>query len=260
MSSTSSATSSTTKLTSKDAEYCAYYCEENVVRLIQTILVKSNEFDERFASLNQQLYAVFISNENESVPFWNMRNATSSRDPLVYDYHVIAVCVDKRDRTANVLDLDNAVGLQTKWDQYRNDVLRSDTQLPARMRRKYRVVPAKTLLETFSSDRSHMIDSKTGKWKATPPTWPPIQAKPNANNLFSEFVNMNSTDIGTVMNEKEFQQFMNSLKKSITTSSSPSSTSTSKTSTSSSTSTTSTTTSSSTQSTTTISTIENETK
>lgn len=40
----------------------------------------------------------------------------------------------------------------------------------------FRVIPAEEFLQTFASDRSHML-TPDGHWMAPPPTYPPIKTK-----------------------------------------------------------------------------------
>jgi hypothetical protein len=45
------------------------------------------------------------------------------------------------------------------------------------IKRAFRVVPAKYYLENFASDRSHMIDAKTGTYLSPPPNYQCIESK-----------------------------------------------------------------------------------
>ena len=42
--------------------------------------------------------------------------------------------------------------------------------------RMFRVIPANVFLDTFASDRSHMLDAE-GKWLKPPPSYPCIQTE-----------------------------------------------------------------------------------
>jgi protein N-terminal glutamine amidohydrolase len=164
----------------EDMMYTSCYCEENIYHLCAT--------DKDFS-------AVFVSNPNKSVPFWNQR---SSKDVVVWDYHVIAV------KRGLVYDLDTKLAFPTTWKDYSTNSLRIDNTLPTQFQRYYRIVPGDVYLQNLSSDRSHMI--KDGKYQATPPVWPPIKMMPD-NNL-SLFIEMNFNLLGTVMTEAEFIEWM----------------------------------------------------
>lgn len=74
--------------------------------------------------------------------------------------------------------------------------------------RCFRLVAPHELFATFSSDRSHMI--RGGKYLQPPPEWPAIQLEGIANNLFPEFVEMQNTRIGRVLDEADFLAFAKS--------------------------------------------------
>jgi hypothetical protein len=184
-------------------EYCAYYCEENIWRALHKLQATDAEL--------RDLHCVFMSNDNETVPFWSMRNATNGGDrPLVYDYHVVGIGVSSG--VAYVIDLDNAHGSLTTFDEYCRAVLQTTRALPPMFRRMYRVVTAEELFATFSSNRSHMLNDD-GTHKAPPPNWACIQvADQPDNNLFDKFVNMHSTEIGRVFDQQQaFETFVQAL-------------------------------------------------
>ena len=80
-----------------------------------------------------------------------------------------------------------------------------DEKLFPRYKHMFRVVGLKEYLSKFHSDRSHMKkedkNSNTGyRWVSPPPNYPPLLL-PNmkeGTNLFSKFVNMEDTEIGTI--------------------------------------------------------------
>lgn len=65
------------------ASYCAYYCEENAIRLALRL---------RDAAHWRDVRLVFISNADRAVPLWRMRCGNVHRDLFVaFDYHVIVL-------------------------------------------------------------------------------------------------------------------------------------------------------------------------
>ncbi|RZF47728.1 hypothetical protein LSTR_LSTR005992 [Laodelphax striatellus] len=58
----------------------------------------------------------------------------------------------------------------------------NDNLLKAACSAKFRVLEAAVYLEKLSSDRSHMIDKRTGQWMKEPPAYPPIISSESPNN------------------------------------------------------------------------------
>lgn len=106
------------------------------------------------------------------------------------DYHVIGI---KRNGTNSlVYDFDTILNFPENFQTY---VKKSFPLFPNMIRkyeRLYRVIPAKYYLEHFASDRSHMIDEKTGEFKADPPKYDCIKNKLSTNNI-EEFIDMSLT-------------------------------------------------------------------
>ena len=82
-----------------------------------------------------------------------------------------------------------------------------------RCQRKFRIIPFKDFVCHFSSDRSHMISPKTGKWLSPPPKYPPIQNNGVSTNL-AEYRNMerdddddDDTNFGRILTISEFFEF-----------------------------------------------------
>lgn len=143
-------------------QYTPNYCEENVYHLLKKLLFESQS--------DAAFHVVFISNEQKSVAIWGQ----SAGDPLnnylvVWDYHVILLGTDKNQ--CLVYDLDSVVGFPVPFGLYQEKGLRSNSILPDRLRRCYRVIRSDKYLHHFSSDRRHMIDSTGSGWLAPPPPY-----------------------------------------------------------------------------------------
>ena len=176
------------------------YCEENAWRVVYRHL-HLNQQTPNSDNFNCNYFVVFVSNAKRCCPYLNQRakpkptstEDISTMDYVCWDYHVIVI----RRRTAE-LSNDTKEGASNN-NNNRTEVLDIDTWLqpyPCQLEEylygsfphvmdgtnntdkqyhpSFRVVPAKQYLKYFYSDRSHMIDTKTGNWLATPPEYQPI--------------------------------------------------------------------------------------
>ncbi len=86
---------------------------------------------------------------------------------------------------------------------------------------RFRLVTSEQFYRNFSSDRSHMIDERSGEWLATPPTYPCIRQQASVPMNLMKYRNMipteedeqhkdlDSAPFGRVMNMKELLSFFN---------------------------------------------------
>ncbi|XP_075931740.1 protein N-terminal glutamine amidohydrolase [Anarhichas minor] len=163
-------------------ENCVYtscYCEENVWKLCEFVRT------ERTALL-EELFVVFISNENRMVPLWKQKSGRGDR-PVIWDYHVVLLQV-RLHSSSLVYDLDTELSFPCSLKLYSDQALRSDRNIKPAYHRKLRVVPADSFLLNFASDRSHMKDSE-GSWRMPPPPYPPIRTTECQMNL-DDFISM----------------------------------------------------------------------
>ncbi|XP_040044367.1 protein N-terminal glutamine amidohydrolase [Gasterosteus aculeatus] len=162
----------------EDCVYTSCYCEENVWKLCE--FVRS----ERTAPL-EELFVVFISNENRKVPLWKQRSGHGEQ-PVIWDYHVVMLQV--RRHSSLVYDLDTELSFPCSLKLYAAQALRSDRTIQPTYHRMLRVIPADSFLLNFASDRSHMKKSD-GSWGMPPPLYPPIQTTECQMNL-EDFISM----------------------------------------------------------------------
>ncbi|XP_044027927.1 protein N-terminal glutamine amidohydrolase [Siniperca chuatsi] len=164
-------------------ESCVYtscYCEENVWKLCEFVRT------ERTAPL-EELFVVFISNENRMVPLWKQKSGHGDQ-PVIWDYHVVLLQVGLQ-LDSLVYDLDSELSFPCSLQLYAAQALRSDRNIKPAYHRKLRVVPADSFLLNFASDRSHMKNSD-GSWRMPPPPYPPIHTAECRMNL-DDFISMN---------------------------------------------------------------------
>ncbi|XP_026205659.1 protein N-terminal glutamine amidohydrolase isoform X2 [Anabas testudineus] len=180
-------------------EHCIYtscYCEENVWKLCDFVRTQGT------APL-EQLFVVFISNENRMVPLWKQKSGRGDQ-PVIWDYHVVLLQVGLQPDSL-IYDLDSVLSFPCSLKLYAAQALRSDLNIRPEYHRKLRVVPADSFLLNFASDRSHMKNSD-GSWRMPPPLYLPIHSAGSRMNL-DDFISMDpAVGWGTVFNLDQFLQ------------------------------------------------------
>lgn len=158
-------------------DYAAFYCEENVWRLLsQDWLPKDDAF------------AVFVSNPDKTCAVWAQRAAPAPGTPAVWDYHVIAVAA------GFVYDLDTTLAFPSPVEAYLQGTFPLGEAVPDQFAPRFRVVPAAEFAARFSSDRSHMLDGDG--YRAPPPPWPAIQPPGERPSNLDAFVDTESEFVG----------------------------------------------------------------
>ncbi|XP_029023299.1 protein N-terminal glutamine amidohydrolase [Betta splendens] len=179
-----------------DCVYTSCYCEENVWKLCDFIR------RERTAPM-EQLFVVFISNENRMVPLWKQKSGHGDQ-PVIWDYHVILLQLGLQ-YDSMIYDLDSLLSFPCSLKLYGAEALRSDHNIRPKYHRKLRVVPANTFLSNFASDRSHM-KNQDGSWRMPPPPYAPIHTTESHMNL-NDFISMDpAVGMGTVFSLTQFLQ------------------------------------------------------
>ena len=175
-----------------DFDYQPYYCEENVWRLCR-----------RAPQGDASLYAVFISNALGAVPLWSQRAAQSAGKPVFWDYHVVAVSRDGGE--ARTWDLDSRLSVPVGFERWWAQTFPLMEALRRELQPRFRLLPAEEFLETFSSDRSHMLDDD-GAWRHPPPPWERIYDAEEGMNL-REFTEMSDERRGSLFDPAAFREY-----------------------------------------------------
>lgn len=76
-----------------------------------------------------ELFAVFISNDNRSVPVWYQKRCSNEETPAVWDYHVIAVHKSKSCSASFVYDLDTQLNFPESFETYAEKAFQLANQL-----------------------------------------------------------------------------------------------------------------------------------
>lgn len=160
--------------------YTPYYCEENVWHLGDQPL---------FADLSRK--AVFISNPRRKCALFYQKSSSSPQVPVIWDYHVVLISYEDK---WQVWDLDTTLDLPTELPAYLDQTFMRG--MNKNFAPFFRVVDFEVFRNNFSSDRSHMRNSR-GEWIAPPPTWPAITIG-SSSNLF-DFIDMEKKSFGEVL-------------------------------------------------------------
>lgn len=158
-----------------------FFCEENVRWLLQ-----DRELPEPGAAL-------FVTNDHHSVAMWGQRAAKA--DPIVWDYHVVALLP----RAGLVLDLDDRARFAWPLAEWLPHAFRGGVE--PQFRPRFRLVLAEEFRRTFSSDRSHMRDAHGVPLQWFPP-WP-APFDPQLGHTLPRFLDLADPIAGVVMGMEE---------------------------------------------------------
>jgi protein N-terminal glutamine amidohydrolase len=145
-------------------DYQAYYCEENIWRLLAR-----SELQARTA------WAVIVSSRSGHFTAHRQRAGRPGDGRVDWDYHVFAT-VEEPDGTRLALDLDSDLPFPCPLAHYL-----AETFPPTHpsLRPSFRVMAAADYLTGLASDRTHMR-LPDGSYLAPPPPWPaPGSGKPD---------------------------------------------------------------------------------
>ncbi|XP_048729630.1 protein N-terminal glutamine amidohydrolase-like [Ostrea edulis] len=178
----------------EESTYTSCYCEENVWCLCDRI---RDKYPDRL----HNCYCVFISNNKRAIPLWRQKASKREDGQVVWDYHVIFLY--QPGPGTLVFDLDTSLTFPCDFERYCEESIKDDKCLKPEYHRMFRVIPAAEFLQTFASDRSHML-TKDGQWMSPPPVYPPIKTEECHNNI-QEFISMEKEDNhGVILNLKQF--------------------------------------------------------
>ena len=190
---------------SEDCVYTGCYCEENVYKFIEKY---SDEFDE--------VYAVFISNPRQQCVIWcQQKSEEPDVRPVCWDYHVVAVA--RKSSETYVFDFDTTLEFPCPLTLYASQSFKPIAsaippgwvQFALLTGHYFRPVKGSDFLETFSSDRSHMIDKSSGHFLSDPPNYDPI-LKPHLGHNLMDFLDFENNSLpGKWLDYNNFLEFFN---------------------------------------------------
>ncbi|KAI8645368.1 N-terminal glutamine amidase-domain-containing protein [Parasitella parasitica] len=136
------------KFNKNTLEYTSCYCEENIYMLCLEITKKKPELLDDFS-------VIFISNNNRSVPLWQQKAGRGDEHVVLWDYHVVLYL--KQDSESLIYDFDSLLPFPSPADFYALETFKPNLLVKDEFKHSFRFIPAKTYLDYFSSDRSHMV-------------------------------------------------------------------------------------------------------
>lgn len=183
-------------------DYQAFYCEENIVRLL---LARAERPEEPW-------WALFIANAAGACPMWSQRAAQPPGAAVVWDYHVVAA--QGPVPGAQIWDLDSTLGCPVPFERWFAATFPPLASLlhglppmpdyPTRLHPRFRLVPREELLSTFGSDRGHMREVTTGAWLQPPPPWEPLLLNSGQETNLVRFLDMSDVGfVGEVLDARE---------------------------------------------------------
>eukprot|EP01112_Ceratiomyxa_fruticulosa_P011418 TRINITY_DN3095_c0_g3_i1.p1 TRINITY_DN3095_c0_g3~~TRINITY_DN3095_c0_g3_i1.p1 ORF type:complete len:222 (-),score=51.73 TRINITY_DN3095_c0_g3_i1:63-665(-) len=180
--------------------YTRCYCEENVYKLCEDLSVGDEEKKDKY-------FVVFVSNKNKKVPLWG-HSAEGKDKVIVWDYHVFLIEKGESQHETKVYDHDaRYLPCPCAFIDHFEECFRPEISLKEEFLHSFRILKGYEFLNSFSSDRSHMINKVKGGYLMPPPSYPPIQIQGVATNLES-FLEMdeskNSVVPGVSVKVKEY--------------------------------------------------------
>ena len=146
-------------MSSRDFRYTPFYCEENIWHLAQ-----------EKCFLGREALVCIISGEGDYRRLLFQSQAEEFESPVFWDYHVLLLVCNGG---WQVWDLDTTLGLPTPAETYFQKTFLNSSIHLENCDVILRLIDSESYVQSFSSDRSHMI-SPTGEWLAPPPEWSPI--------------------------------------------------------------------------------------
>ena len=161
-------------------DYQAFYCEENVWRLLARQMFPA-----------AKAWAVIVSSQSRRFVARRQKAGRPVDGLVCWDYHVFAV-VDDQVGTRLALDLDSDLPFPCPLLRYLEESFLSMGR--ASQQPRFLVIAAMDYLTGLASDRSHMR-RPDGSYIAPPPPWPAPRGE--GTNTFMSWIEMSSGCPGT---------------------------------------------------------------
>ncbi|MCM8530651.1 MAG: protein N-terminal glutamine amidohydrolase [Lentisphaeraceae bacterium] len=141
--------------------YTQYFCEENIWQLAKSF--NSND--------RTKLYVLLLSNQKKTIALANQR-AAKEGEIIIWDYHVILY----NEFTKEIFDFDTRLNHPENLNSYLNHTFGDQLSIPQEFQTYCRKIPADVYLNSFHSDRTHMLDEENNPIQEFP-LWPKISSK-----------------------------------------------------------------------------------
>lgn len=161
-------------------------------------------------------FVIFISNLVQKTPIWMQKMSTNVLRPVFWDYHVIfclkesstesAESLEGNNTSSNlvIFDFDTTLPFPISLHTYIRNSIKPHLVLSQDIEQRFHVITEADFIAYFSSDRSHMINSKVEF-----PFWPVIKGTKSGLDMnLSSYTDMStlgsSEYFGTVYDRKDF--------------------------------------------------------
>jgi protein N-terminal glutamine amidohydrolase len=173
-------------------DYQAFYCEENVWRLLAR---------PEFADMAS--WAVVVSNAPRDLILLRQLSGRPIDGLVHWDYHVFAVLAEPiAGRVA--LDLDSELPFPCPLGRYLEDSFPEGVQRAYAPR--FRVMRGSEYVQGLVSDRAHMR-RPDGSWLAPPPPWPAPGAHSGRESVLLEWIDIGRRKPGTLYDAARMAAF-----------------------------------------------------
>ncbi len=165
----------------QDCKYWPFFCEENIWHLC---------LSEKFKEIPGKV--VFISNANRTCTILNQQMGKG--EPVIWDYHVVLLVQNK------ILDFDTLLSFPCEVSLYLEKSF--NNRIDENFRPNFRLIDSKDYIDTFASDRRHMLDANNVPLHPFPP-WPAIHAEKGS--TLNTFIEM-ERKMGDVFNLEQMEK------------------------------------------------------
>lgn len=169
-----------------DAQYCAYYCEENIWQLCSHVLPRC-----------EQAAVCIVSSRQQRVAMWRQQAAPAVGIPVVWDYHVVMAC-QRAGESWEIIDLDTLLPRPVGAGDYLDATFPPRESLPADLAPMFRWIEAEQYRDVLRSDRSHMRDAD-GTFRRPPPPWPAIGQQGQRGSNLALLTDMTQQTVGELV-------------------------------------------------------------
>ncbi|HOX93010.1 MAG TPA: hypothetical protein PLC54_08790 [Spirochaetales bacterium] len=178
------------------AEYCPYYCEENIWRLLGR-----TEYEGKAS------WAVFVFGMHGRAAVFRQKSGQGPWALSLWDYHVVALVPDARGAHSGqlIIDFDSELG----WPVPAVTWIRQSLCVPegcayrlADAKPIVRLLPAAEFVRRFYSDRSHMR-KPDGTWQSPPPPWDSPKGDGSMDWSLASLIDPSNKEAGKLMDADE---------------------------------------------------------
>lgn len=175
----------------KNFKYSANFCEENIWHLCQNPELKG------FSKS-----VLIVSNPAKNCPF-RFQKSVFGEEVVWWNYHVILLAVFNN--LSLIYDFDSTLSIPLNAVEYLKKTFDEKDHLRAEHLPLFKSITAIDYVDSFFSDRSHMMDEQ-GNWLSSPPDWQIIGK--NKNLPLAKLQDFSSTSEQKIYNLQELEALL----------------------------------------------------